>query len=472
VALAAEAAEAGISQAAVDMSAVRPVSPAREELRRIWRLAAPVMATQVGMMMLGVVDNLMLGRVSVEALGACALGRVWVMGTFLVGMGFVLGIDPIVSQAHGAHDGARAGLALQQGLVIALLAALPIGGSWIFAGEILVALGQEPELARVAEHYALVQLPGLPCFLCFVALRHWLQGRGIVRPALFIALFANVVNAAGNWVLIFGNLGSPALGVVGAGISTAVTQVAMLAALVWLVVSGRLHEGGWAGWTRAALLPRGLLRVAALGAPIAATIGLEMWAFQLATLWSGRIDGTALAAHTITINMASLTFMPALGISIGAATRVGNLIGAGDPHGAQRSAWLSLALSTAWMTLTAIAFLIGREHLPLLYTADPAVIALASSVFPIAAAFQVFDGLQVVGSGCLRGMGKTVPSALFNLLGYYALGLPFAWWLAFEHDAGLPGIWWGLCIGLGAVGLSLVAWIALRGPARLHARVE
>jgi MATE family multidrug resistance protein len=124
------------------------------------------------------------------------------------------------------------------------------------------------------------------------------------------------------------------------------------------------------------------------------------------------------------------------------------------------------------MTLTAIAFLIGRKHLPLLYTADPAVIALASSVFPIAAAFQVFDGLQVVGSGVLRGMGKTVPSALFNLLGYYALGLPFAWWLTFELGVGLAGIWWGLCIGLGAVGLALVAWIALRGPARVQARVE
>jgi MATE family multidrug resistance protein len=306
------------------------------------------------------------------------------MGTFLVGMGFVLGIDPIVSQAHGARDAPRAGLALQQGLVIALLAAIPVGISWIWTTEVLVALGQDAELARVAEEYALVQLPGLPCLLCFVALRHWLQGRSIVRPTLWIALLGNLVNILANWALIFGRLGCPALGVVGAGISTGLTQVAMVAALVWLVVWGRLGRGGWAGWTRAAWAPLGLLRVIAIGAPIAITIGLEMWAFQLATLWSGRIDATALAAHTITINLASLTFMPALGISIGAATRVGNLIGARDPHGAQRSAWLSLALSAAWMALCALGFLLGRRLLPALYTQDQAVIALASSVMPIA----------------------------------------------------------------------------------------
>ena len=424
------------------------MSEVRTELRRITQLALPVVGTQVGMMMLTVVDNLMLGRVSVEALGASALGRVWVMGTFLFGMGLVLGIDPIVSQAHGARDGTRAGLALQQGLVIALAVSAPIALSWIYTEELLLRLGQNAELARIAEDYALAQLPGLPAFLGFVALRHYLQGRGIVRPALWVVLFANGVNAFANWLLIFGHGGLPALGALGAGISTAITQIGMLVAFVCVIRWGRLHEGAWHGWDRRALDPRALLGVLRIGIPVAITIGLEMWAFQIATLWAGRISPTDLAAHTITINMASLTFMPALGLSIGAAVRVGNLIGAEKPRAAQRSAWISLAMSVAVMALPALAFLIGRHSLPLLYTDAGEVILLASSVLPIAAAFQLFDGVQVVGCGILRGMGKTLPSALFNLLGYYALALPLAWWMTFELGLGLPGIWWGLCLGL------------------------
>jgi MATE family multidrug resistance protein len=448
------------------------MSEVKQELRRLTQLALPVVGTQVGMMMLAVVDNLMLGRVSVEALAASALGRVWVTGTFLVGLGLVLGIDPIVSQAHGARDGERAGLALQQGLVIALAASVPIALSWIFTEEILLLMGQDAGLARIAEHYALAQIPGLPAFLGFVALRHYLQGRGIVRPALWVVLFGNLVNVFGNWLLIFGGWGAPALGATGAGISTSITQIGMLAAFFAIVRWGRLHEGAWNGWDRRALQARGLIKVLRIGAPVALTIGLEMWAFQIATLWAGLISPTDLAAHTITINMASLTFMPALGLSIGAATRVGNLIGAGEPHAAQRSAWISFAMSVAVMAVPALAFLIGRHALPLLYTDVEDVVALAATVLPIAAAFQIFDGLQVVGCGILRGMGKTVPSALFNLLGYYALALPLAWWMTFELELGLPGIWWGLCIGLGAVAIFLLAWVALRGPARVDARIQ
>ena len=448
------------------------MSEVKQELRRLTQLALPVVGTQVGMMMLTVIDNMMLGRLSVDALAASALGRVWVTGTFLVGLGLVLGIDPIVSQAHGARDGPRAGLALQQGLVIAFAASLPIVLSWIYTEEVLLLMGQDGELARIAEHYALAQIPGLPAFLAFVALRHYLQGRGIVRPALWVALIANLVNVFANWLLIFGNWGAPALGVIGAGISTSITQIGMLAVFVAIVRWGRLHEGAWAGWDRRALQLRGLLKVLKIGIPVALTIGLEMWAFQIATLWAGLISPTDLAAHTITINLASLTFMPALGLSIGAATRVGNLIGSGEPHAAQQSAWISLSMSIAVMSLPALAFLIGRNSLPLLYTDAADVILLAATVLPIAAAFQIFDGVQVVGCGILRGMGKTVPSALFNLFGYYALALPLAWWMTFELGMGLPGIWWGLCLGLGVVAAFLVAWVAFRGPARVDARVQ
>jgi MATE family multidrug resistance protein len=441
------------------------------EVRRLSRLAAPVVATQLGMMLLGVVDALMLGRVGVEPLAAAALGNVWIMGALLGAMGLVLGIDPIVSQAHGAKDGARLGLVVQQGLVVAVLVSIPASIALFFTRDGLLLLGQDPELARMAHAYAVVQIPGVAPFLGFIALRQYLQGRAIVMPAMWVMLLANAVNAALNAVLIFGLFGFPALGVVGSGIATALTRIFLLGALASWILGFGLHRGAWVRWTWRACSPRRLTEIARYGVPVAVQLSLEVWAFQIVTLMAGRLGATPLASHTIVINMASLSFMIPLGISIGAATRVGNLVGAGRSAEAQRAAWVALGMGAGVMAVSAAVFVVFRAWLPTLYTAELEVLALASALLPIAAAFQLFDGAQVVGAGILRGMGRTLPAAAFNLLAFYGLALPSAWWLAFERGHGAPGLWWGLCIGLGAVALMLIAWIRWRGPARVDARV-
>ncbi len=231
-----------------------------KELATIARLSLPVVITQVATMMLGVVDNLMLGHVSVEALNASSLGRLWVMGTMLVGMGLVFGIDPFVSQAHGAGDGKGAGRALQRGLVVAVLASIPIAILWCYTEEALLLFGQNPSLAYEAERYALVQLPGLPFLLAFHALRQYLQGRGIVRPAMWVAIGANALNVFLNWVFIFGELGAPRLGVVGAGLATGATEIAMFLFLLLIVVRGRLAQNAWTPWSRESFSLLGLGR--------------------------------------------------------------------------------------------------------------------------------------------------------------------------------------------------------------------
>jgi MATE family multidrug resistance protein len=228
-----------------------------------------------------------------------------------------------------------------------------------------------------------------------------------------------------------------------------------------------LERGAWLPWSRSAIDARGLAAVVALGLPVAVHMGLEMWAFSAAALLAGWLGSVPLAAHTVALNMAALAFMMPLGISQGAVTRVGNLIGARRPAEAQRAAWVALAMGAGVMTLSATAFVLFRHALPRVYTPDPGVIALCAGILPIAAAFQIFDGTQVVGCGVLRGMGRTRPAALFNFLGYWVLGLPLGAWLGFRADLGLAGVWWGLCFGLAVVAGSLVAWVALRGPARL-----
>lgn len=441
------------------------MSSTRAEAGRILRLAVPVIVAQIGLMMLGVVDNLMLGNFDMHEFGASALGRLWVVGTLYVGMGLVMGIDPLISHAHGAGDSAAARLALERGIVLGLAITAPIGALWFFTEEVLVFAGQQPGLARGAEGYALAQLPGLPAWLVFTALRTYLQGRGVVRPAMWVALGANVLNAFGNWVLIYGKFGLPSLGAVGAGIATGVTEVAMATALWILVARWHRARGERLAWSFQALRWSGLSVVVKQGAPVALMLGLELWAFQFANVFAGWLGEAELGAHTIVLNLASLSFMVPLGISMGTSARVGNLIGAGDPHGAQRAAWAGFALGAGVMACFALVFLLGRERLPALYTPDVDVRVLGAAILPIGAAFQVFDGLQVVGCGILRGMGKPRPAAAFNLIGYYAFALPIGWWLAFRGGHGLAGLWWGLSLGLAIVALSCVAWVAWRGPA-------
>jgi MATE family multidrug resistance protein len=375
------------------------MSPLRAEARKLASLGIPVAATQVSTMLMGVVDTAMVGRVSVEALAAASLANVWTFATMLFAAGMIFGLDPIVSQAHGARDGKTAGVALQRGVVLALLLSIPVGFLWGGTEFFLLLVGQDPELARAAHGYALAKLPGIPFFLVYSALRQYLQGRELVRPAMWVILIANVFNGLFNWVLIFGHLGFPALGLVGAGIATSLTRVVSLVGLVLWVRGFSLHRGAWVPWTRSAVQVRRVWELAAVGFPVAVQMSTEMWAFSAAALLAGRLGAEPLAAHTIAMNLAGLAFMVPLGISQGAATRVGNLLGAGRPGASQFSARVSLGLGAAVMTISATFFVLGRATLPKLYTPDPALIALCATILPIAAAFQIFDGTQVVACG-------------------------------------------------------------------------
>jgi len=434
------------------------------EIRFLAHLAWPIVLTNLGTMLMATIDTLMVGRVGKEALAAAVLANAWTGGTMLFAMGAVHGIDPIVSQAHGAGDRRRAGLALQRGIVVGLFVGVLLGLLWGCTDVFLLWTGQDPLIVRQSHRYALAQIPTLPLFMAFVALRQYLQCRGILWPSLAAIVAANAVNVLLNWVLIFGKLGFPALGLFGAGIATAVTRVVMLAALLAIVRAARIDADGRVPWSRAALELRGIGEVLRFGAPTAVQMGLEVWAFAAASLMAGRLGATAAAAHGVVLNMASLSFMVPLGISFAAVTRVGNLIGAGRRREAQHAAWVAFGMGAFAMGVAALAFALLRRELPHLYTSELEVVALCAVVLPIAAAFQVFDGLQVVGCGILRGMGQTLPAAGFNLVGYWILALPLAWWMAFERGIGLAGVWWGLALGLSLVAVALLVWVRFRGP--------
>ncbi len=443
------------------------MTPLRRELSTLVRLSAPAVGAQVGGMLLGAVDVVMLGHYSAKALAAVAVANVWVWGTIVLGEGIVRGIEPIVAQAHGARDGERAALALQHGLVLALATSIPVALLWLATEPVLLAAGQDPELAHAARRYVWIQIPSIPFHAAWMALRGWLMGRGLMQAPMWVVLAANVWHALLNWALIFGNLGAPELGVAGASLSTCLTRILNCLALVALVRGLELQNGAWRPWSREAIRLAGLRRPFALGLPYGLQIAFEVWAFSGATLLAGRLGVDAVASHQVVLNMASLSFMVPMGIAFGAGARVGNLAGEGDADGVRRATRVALGLGAGAMACFGALFVLLRHELPALYTPERHLVESCALILPIAAAFQVFDGVQVVSAGILRGMGRTQATAVANAVGYYALGLPVGAWLAFGAGFGLAGIWWGLALGLAAVAGSLAIHALRSGAIRL-----
>jgi MATE family multidrug resistance protein len=445
------------------------------EYRALLRLAWPAMLTQIGLMLGGVFDTLMLARVNVDALAASALAGMWQWSFMSIGVGAVMGIDPLISQAHGRGDGPATTLALQRGLVIALLVSVPLCVCQALTGPGLRLLGQPAHVAQLAQQYNLLKLSTIPCFLAFTALRQYLQGRGLLAPAVLATYFATAANGVLGWALIFGHLGAPALGLLGAAIADSLTSLLLVLGL-WIAVRALAPQQSAARrWDKESVSLHGLMQTLRLGLPIGMQMSLEAWAFTLATFMAGWIGVLAIGSHQIVLNMAALSFMVPLGISMGAATRVGNLIGEGDEPGLRRAVRASLSLGAGVMVFAATAFTVLRHELPRLYSDDPGLVPLASQILPVAAAFQLADGTQAVAGGVLRGMGRPQVAALINLLGYYVLALPLAYLLAFRMGLGLLGIWLALAVGLLAVAGSLLFWIrrTARTPiAELQLRVS
>jgi len=432
---------------------------ATSELRTLFGLAAPVAAAQLGMMAMGVIDTMMVARVGAAELAAVAIASTWAWSSGSMAQGIIQGMDPLVSQAHGEGDGEAAALALQRGLIVAVAVACPLAAFWLWTDPILVRFGQDPELARLAQAYMIARLPSAFGFNLFLALRQYLAGRGLTRPAMWVMLACNGLNILLNWMLIFGNLGAPKLGLVGAGLATGLTNLVLPFALWRWIVRFRLHEGAWRRWDAHSFDRRGLVQYLALGLPVGIQLGLEANAFTVAMMMVGWMGVLELGAHQIVMNLASFTFMIPLGVAIGASARVGNLIGAGDSVRLRLACRTGFALGGGVMAVAALCFVGFREDLPRLYGVDESIAALAATLLPIAGAFQISDGLQVVGGGLMRGMGRPQAGAIVNLIGFYILGLPLAYTLAFPLGFGLAGIWWGLAAGLSLVATMLIAWV-------------
>ena len=442
----------------------------RQEFTPMLSLAAPVVVAELGWITMGMVDTLMVGRLSAEAIGAVGIGSSLFFAVGVFAMGLMLGLDTLVAQAYGAQRLDECHVWLLHGVTLAVLLTLPMMAVLWTLIALLPRWGLHPDVLVLATPYLHVVTWSVLPLLLYAAFRRYLQGMGIVRPVMIALVLANVMNAIANWMLIFGRLGAPAMGVTGAAWATVASRVVMAAVLLGVIVyrersSGLPHRSSYAA--KAGLFDTPMRielarmrRMFAIGLPASMQITLEVGVFAAATALAGLFQPAALAAHQLALHFAGFTFMVPLGVASAGAVRVGHAVGRQDPAGIERSGWTAIALGTGFMAGAAIVFLVLPRVLIGAFTSDEGVIAAGVSLLAVAAVFQLFDGLQGVTTGVLRGLGDTRTPMLWNLAGHWFIGLPLGYTLAFAFGFGVVGLWWGLSTGLIICGVALlIVWI-------------
>jgi MATE family multidrug resistance protein len=430
----------------------------RREFRELSRLAAPLVVAQLAQNGMSVVDTLMVGRLGPRELAGIALGGATFSFVFIVSMGVLFAVGPMVAQAHGAKRPEEAARAVRQGLWMAL--ALSLLGVIVFvqAGPLLRFAGQDAVTASAAAGYLRAMAWGFPFALGFTALRGLLEGHGDTRPILVVAAIGVGLNVVANDVLMFGRLGLPALGLVGTGYATSLVYAVMTSIIAIYVRARYRPYRVFAGMRQPD--PTTLKELVRVGWPISLTLGFEVGLFWLTALLMGRFGEAALAGHQIALQSASTTFMVPLGVSIAAGIRVGQAVGRDDAHGIVRGGVAGMALSALFMAGSAALFwgvpdvVIGL-YLPVHASANAEVVAFARRFLAIAAIFQVFDGTQVAASGALRGLKDTRVPMLLTAVAYWAVGVPVGLGLAFGAGVGSSGLWYGLVAGLATAAVLL-----------------
>jgi multidrug resistance protein, MATE family len=452
------------------METITTATPAAPLERAVWRaeiietvkLAWPMALTQLGQIAMMTTDLALIGRLGDDAIAAVSLAHLILFFGFVLGMGPVSAVAPLAAQAFGAREPRMVRRALRVGLWAAVMLGVPINLAQLWGEDILIAVGQSSATAALAARY----LAGLAWSMipawCFIALRNFMGAVNHPEPALWVTLAAIPVNGLLAYALIHGALGMPRLDLLGAGLATTLVNVAMCTAVIWICYScrpfkkyrvlGRFWRADWE-------LMRKLI---AIGLPISGALMLEWGLFSSAALLMGWIGTTALAAHQIALQVATILFMVPFGISLAATVRVGHAVGRRDPVATRRAGFGAIALGAAFMVVMTVVVAALRDAIPLLFLGshapgDAAVARLAATLLLIGASFFVTDGVQTIAAGALRGLNDTRVPMLFAAISFWLIGFTCAWGLAFPAGLGAVGIWIGFSIAVATFAALLVA---------------
>jgi multidrug resistance protein, MATE family len=434
------------------------LSHLRDELRPTIRLAIPLVLAELGWMTMSIVDTIMVGHLpnSAVAIGAVALSSNIFTAIALFGLGILLGLDTLVAQAFGAGRREDCHRSLVNSIYLSIALTPPLLLPVWLLGYFYRGVGADPAVISLAVPYTKALGVGLLPLLLYFALRRCLQAMNMARPIAFALVTANIINALGNYVLIYGKWGFPSLGVVGSGWSTAIARAYMaLVLVVYLLWYDHKHRTELLKTPIDIDFPR-LKRLIVLGFPAAMQITSESGVFALVTALIARLGPVPLATHQIALNTVAFTYMVPLGIASAAAVRVGQAIGRKDPRGATAAGNTAIFLGAAFMALAGVGLLVFPKWIALIYTTDLAVIRATGVLLAAGAAFQLFDGIQTVATGALRGVGDTRTPMVCHFTAYWIIGLPLGAWLTFRRGLGALGLWVGLSLALILIGIVLL----------------
>lgn len=427
----------------------------KSHFRINFNLAYPVVLSQLGHIMVSVADSIMVGQLGTLPLAAASLGNSLFTVIMVFGLGLSFSITPLVAGADGRKNKKRISLLLINGVLVSSLAGILLYLTGYLVTPLLLHLNQPEPVVELAIPYVHLLCLSMVPLMVFQGFRQFAEGLSLTRQAMYISVIANLLNVLGNYMLIYGKWGAPALGMNGAAVSTIWSRVIMAFMMAYFVFKSDILKPYRLRWRKKFISFSHMYRIIKLGLPISFQMIFEVGAFSFSALMIGWLGTKELAAHQIAINIAAVTYMMATGIAAAATIRVGNLLGQGQLIEMRKAGYSSMLMALLFMGGTALLLILFSHLVPQFYVQDPEVISIASGLLLVAALFQLSDGLQVVGLGSLRGLEDVKIPSLISLLAYWVVALPIGYVLGFVFDMGATGIWSGLLIGLTVAALML-----------------
>lgn len=420
------------------------------------KLALPISIGQLGHIMLGVTDSIMVGRVGATELAASSLvnGLVWLVVVF--GFGLTLALTPLTAIERGKGRESECGVILRQGLIVNVLFAILLVIGLYFLSGLIVLLNQPDDVAKLAISYGRIISFSIFPFMIFGVYRQFIEGLSIMKPAMYVLLLTNIINIFANWVFIYGNLGSPAYGLDGAGYATFVSRTFMALILIGYVLNAKSLKHFEPGFRFKRIDFKVMREIIRIGVPMGFQHFFEVGAFSFSAIMIGWMGSKELAAHQIALSLASITFMLITGISSATTVRIGFAFGQKNITQIRKAGFGSLYLTIMIMSVFAALLIIFRNILPLIFMNEPQVLSITASLLVIAALFQISDGSQAVGLGMLRGIKDVKIPTYYTLIAYWIIGLPVGYLLGFKFGYGVNGIWIGFLVGLTTAALLLI----------------
>ncbi|MBN1299856.1 MAG: MATE family efflux transporter [Melioribacteraceae bacterium] len=420
----------------------------KQHISETIKLAIPVSIGFLGHVMLGVVDSLMIGKIGASYLAASALVNSVLFLILVLGIGMTVAMTPLTAIANGSGNHEECGVILRQGLLTNIVFAVLLAVAVYYIADLLKFMEQPEEVVELASSYMKILSFSIIPFLVFQTYRQFIEGLENTRPAMYINIIANFVNAFGNWVLIYGNLGMPRLELDGAGYASLTTRVFIAVAMAYYVIKSPKYSRYDPSLRFKSINYKMIKKIINIGLPTGMQMFFEVGAFSFAAIMIGWIGTDYLAAHQIAISLASITFMIILGIASAATIRVGNYLGKKDFVELNKASNSSLLIAVIVMASFGVIFIALNNFLPTLFIQDPEVTEIASVLLIFAAFFQIFDGTQATGLGILRGMTDVKNPMITAFIAYWIVGIPLAYFLGVNLDYKANGVWFSLSLGL------------------------